>query len=207
MGLLATNTLTKVPGQVPALTAAAVTSSGFPIFLLSDDTRARRLVLTLLGSLGQAWTFDPRTGSGGLGPTWTLAPQPGTSTQPGTEFPPLLVSGYGSEVTFDTTIGRTVVFSSGVLATYDAVAGTWAIVPSGPRWPTQDSYKEGRLVGPLARGGHTLVYDSVNHRVLMFGGVARMPSGMQFLDDVWAYYPATNTWTEIVAAKHPVTRQ
>lgn len=50
---------------------------------------------------------------------------------------------------------------------------------------------------PLDRWDHALLYDPVNDRILMFGGVARL--GFEEIwtpvDDVWAYDPATDKWT------------
>jgi N-acetylneuraminic acid mutarotase len=63
---------------------------------------------------------------------------------------------------------------------YDPVANTWTnLSPSG-------------LLPPV-RGGQSMVYDSVAHRVIMFGGHG--DSG--FLSDTWAYDPSANKWSEL----------
>lgn len=56
---------------------------------------------------------------------------------------------------------------------------------------------------PLARYGHTMVYDSTNQKVILFGGNSRTG----YKDDTWAYDYPTNTWTEMNSASHPVGRK
>lgn len=47
---------------------------------------------------------------------------------------------------------------------------------------------------PAARFGHTLVYDSVRHRLILFGGQAG-----GFFSDTWAYDIATNAWRQLAS--------
>ncbi len=47
---------------------------------------------------------------------------------------------------------------------------------------------------PAARFGHTLVYDSMRHRLILFGGQAG-----GFFSDTWAYDIATNAWRQLAA--------
>jgi N-acetylneuraminic acid mutarotase len=44
-----------------------------------------------------------------------------------------------------------------------------------------------------------MVYDPINQRVLMFGGQARIPDWTR-MNDVWAYSPAANAWTQLLAS-------
>lgn len=63
---------------------------------------------------------------------------------------------------------------------YDLRAGTWAdLQPSGAT--------------PRAREGHSLTYDPVSEKMILFGGY----DGGREYDDTWSYDPATNTWTEL----------
>jgi N-acetylneuraminic acid mutarotase len=65
--------------------------------------------------------------------------------------------------------------------TYDPASNTWTeLKPSGTL--------------PPARSGHSMVYDPVTHRLVMFGG--RDDTGTA-LGDTWAYDSAANTWTEL----------
>ena len=50
------------------------------------------------------------------------------------------------------------------------------------------------VIRPLARFGHTLVYDSLRRRLILFAGQAN-----SFFSDVWAYDLAANTWQQLAA--------
>ncbi len=64
---------------------------------------------------------------------------------------------------------------------YDPVANSWTeLHPSGG--------------SPPARIGHSMVYDPVARRVMMFGGSAQ--AGAAF-GDTWAYDAGANSWTEL----------
>jgi hypothetical protein len=47
----------------------------------------------------------------------------------------------------------------------------------------------GAIGSPSVRDSHSMVWDNIGQRVIMFGGYASTP-----LNDLWWYYPATNTW-------------
>jgi N-acetylneuraminic acid mutarotase len=53
---------------------------------------------------------------------------------------------------------------------------------------------------PLARHSHTAVWDAANAQMLLFGGVNGRAS---YLDDVWAYRPASNSWAQLSPAGGP----
>ncbi|MFH1833496.1 MAG: kelch repeat-containing protein, partial [bacterium] len=54
---------------------------------------------------------------------------------------------------------------------------------------------------PAARVGHSMVYDSAQGRVILFGGVDNSDAiAGDLLNDTWAYDPSTNTWTELAPA-------
>jgi hypothetical protein len=179
--------LTHVGGKMP-LTPTSVRPS------LSLDLAARQLVLALIDSrtAGQTWTFDLGTR------TWT-----DQQAQP-----PAIDVGEGT--TFDPIAQRTVAFGdNGTLATYRTGDDHWDVVAPGPGWPphgTMTTFEGGPTLwtGPLARHGQSLVYDPVNQRILMLGGL-HVDSPADFwggLDsgDVWAYDLRINTWIELVHA-------
>jgi len=58
---------------------------------------------------------------------------------------------------------------------------------------------------PPARFGHSMVYDPVNERVLLFGG-AVYENHYTFFDDLWSYDPTTDTWTEVEYGTGPSGR-
>jgi hypothetical protein len=139
-------------------------------------------VLTQLG--WRTWSFDP------LAHAWTKKQAVLSGVNTG-------FIDSGREVTFDAAGGRTVFFSDGILATYDAGADAWKVVRSGPNWPPAGTI-DGSSTGPLARLYHSLIYDPVNERVVMLGGLARTEKGWQDPGDVWAYEMGTNSWIQLV---------
>jgi len=188
------NSLTQLGGQVPA------GRSGDPTLVL--DPGAGRLVLVLwgTGSLipGETWTFDLLTS------TWTNqnAEPPGLPDQ---ELDSSLLA-VRNEATFDPVTQRTMVLMNGQLATYRTGEDHWDVIPREPGWPAEGTLIDDTgywTTGPLARTGHSLVYDPVNQRVLVLGGTWRSEDGAQQSGDVWAYDPATNTWTQLVGPTTP----
>ena len=189
-------TLTQLGGQVPA------GRSGDPALIL--DAKARRLVLVLWGAPsaipGETWTFDL------LSQKWTdqtgHASGPVRSRSPAGPF-------WTSrrEAAFDPVSRRTFVLMGGQLATYQTGSHQWDAVYPGHGWPSKVRLvePEGReLAGPLARTGHSLVYDPVNQRMLVYGGTWQTTKGETQTGDVWAYDVPTNTWTELV---RPTTQE
>lgn len=160
------------------------------------DASVGRIILMVSGD--QTWTFEPATG------TWAKV----DAYTPGLNF------GYfplGTEVAYDTTTRKTVVFADSKLVTFDSTAGVWTTAAHGKGWPAEGPPGAPLVIphsdgpdelltmtdGPLARHGHALVVDPVNGRVLMLGGEYRggnWPKGT----DVWAYDVNTNTWTMVV---------
>ena len=71
----------------------------------------------------------------------------------------------------------------------------WALTLSGtPAW--EKLVTQG--VSPDARYGHSAIYDPVNDRVVVFGGVDALAYPEVFHSDVWALSLATNSWTSLV---------
>jgi hypothetical protein len=57
---------------------------------------------------------------------------------------------------------------------------------------------------PPARFGHSMVYDPVNERVLLFGGAVR-DDGYTFFDELWVLDLAEGTWREV--SSEPVSTE
>ncbi|HZW45367.1 MAG TPA: kelch repeat-containing protein [Dermatophilaceae bacterium] len=144
--------------------------------LMTYDTAQRRLVLVLLPY--HSWTFQPTSGQ------WAEQAAP----------PRLNFDLAGGELAYDQSAQRTVLFSDGVLATYDATQDRWANVPL-----PGSLFNPLTKTGPLARTDHTMVYDPVNERIVILGGTVRTSqTTWSVADDAWAYNVASNTWTELV---------
>lgn len=149
--------------------------------LMTYDSAQRRLVLVFLPY--HSFTFQPTSG------LWAEQ-----------SAPPRLKTGWspsGGELAYDQSAQRTVLFSFGALAIYDATQDRWANVPL-PGSLLNPLTK----TGPLARLGHTMVYDPVNERIVILGTTVLTSAENRYTerggDDVWAYKLASNTWTELV---------
>jgi N-acetylneuraminic acid mutarotase len=66
---------------------------------------------------------------------------------------------------------------------------TWAYDPASNTWASLNPSSD----LPSERMGHAMVYDPVGRKVILFGG----HSGLDDLNDTWAYDPATNQWTNL----------
>jgi hypothetical protein len=71
---------------------------------------------------------------------------------------------------------------------YNGVARTWANVTAP---------------GPSPRLGHTMAYDPIRARILMFGG---QDDGGTILGDTWEWDTATKTWTQLAPSPSPTPR-
>ena len=187
-------TLTQLGGQVPA------GRSGDPALIL--DAKARRLVLVLWGSPseipGETWTFDL------LSQKWTdqRARPPDLSFEESNGWSALASR---REAAFDPVSRRTFILMGGQLARPQTGSHQWDVVYPRHGWPSKVRLLEtegGGLAGPLARTGHSLVYDPINQRMLVYGGTWQTAKGEIRTGDVWAYDVPTNTWTELV---RPIT--
>jgi N-acetylneuraminic acid mutarotase len=93
-----------------------------------------------------------------------------------------------SSMAYDQVGGRFIVFGGG--DGDDSFNDTWGYEPASNTWT--ELKPSGAL--PPARHSHTMTYDPVTHRLIVFGGSDE--DGMP-LNDTWAYDPVTNTWTEL----------
>jgi N-acetylneuraminic acid mutarotase len=69
----------------------------------------------------------------------------------------------------------------------------WAYRPASNTWT---------LLAPVGampptRYGHTTVWDPTNNQMLVFGGATRLAGTITYLNDLWAYQPGSNTWTQL----------
>ncbi|MFX1252441.1 MAG: Kelch repeat-containing protein [Promethearchaeota archaeon] len=78
-------------------------------------------------------------------------------------------------------------------------ADTWLFNYSDTQWI--QIFPE---ASPPARDSHSMIYDPVNQKVILFGGYGA--SLYKMLNDTWAYDYTTNTWTELTPAISPSAR-
>ena len=84
-----------------------------------------------------------------------------------------------------------VTLSSGLATTTAALATTTTVALTGP--PTHWSAPR-PAVEPSARADHAMVYDPGMGRVILLQG---MDTADRWIDDMWTYDSAANTWTEL----------
>jgi len=129
-------------------------------------------------------------GDAPLDGTWAYDPAAATWTElhPQGDVPPARIH---HAMVYDSSSGKVILFGGIGLQTLQALDDTWAYDPAANKWTRLQPQGE----QPPARAWHTMVYDPVGHKVILFGGSALGSNGP--LDDTWAYDPAVNTWTRL----------
>jgi N-acetylneuraminic acid mutarotase len=140
------------------------------------DARGRRVILfggvVGMGELNDTWAYDPAAN------VWT-------ELHPSGELPP---ARKGHTLIFDPVSGR-VILSGGWSSEIERLNDTWAYDPAANTWTNLTP--SGPV--PLDRYWSSVVYDSRDGKMILFGG------GSEFMpaSDVWAYDPAGNKWTQL----------
>jgi hypothetical protein len=109
----------------------------------------------------------------------------------------------GGEIAYDEATERTVVFSRGRMIAYDAAGDGWEVLVAG-----DDPDRPGGPTGRTVRGYHTMVYDPLNERLVVYGGQypTSEPDGNDpsprwvQADDVLTFDPATREWSVLLEA-------
>ena len=120
---------------------------------------------------GDTWAFDCQTDN------WVnLLPLNGPTAR------------YDFGMAYDSVRHRVIIF--GGLTGWDynsAKNDTWAYDPSTNSWSNLNPSSP-----PSARANHALSFDSLNDKIILFGGFQNT-----FLNETWAYNPATNSWIKL----------
>jgi N-acetylneuraminic acid mutarotase len=95
----------------------------------------------------------------------------------------------GHAMAYDQAAHRLILFG-GLDNTAAPLDDTWAYDPVADTWTELDPSGG----PPLARIGHSMVYDPVARRSILFGGSTRASAA---LGDIWAYDAGANSWTEL----------
>lgn len=103
---------------------------------------------------------------------------------------------YRQNMAYDPLFGRLVMFGGGLTNQGSSRQGdTW--VHDGTRWT------QAMVNGPSARWWHSMAYDPINGKVLLFGG--EDSSGR--LNDTWHYDVPNATWTQLSPTNVPPVRE
>ena len=119
----------------------------------------------------QTWSFDYTS------KTWT---QMSPDTSPSQRWQASMV--------FDEKHDRVILFGGNYLT--NVLGDTWSYDYTSDNW-TQLSPQ----TSPSARGGHSMVYDSIHEKVLLFGGWGDTSVNAPIMNDTWEFDVDTNEWT------------
>ena len=111
---------------------------------------------------------------------------------------PSVRHGYG--MVYDASVKKVILFGGGYQdsSSYSYYGDTWSYDPNTNIWseiPTQTH--------PSARSSHSMVYDPINQKIILFGGVDLSDN---WLNDTWIFNSRTNTWTEVYPENNPPIR-
>jgi N-acetylneuraminic acid mutarotase len=124
--------------------------------------------------LNDTWAYDP------LANTWTDLHPAGAVPSAREDL----------QMVYDSAGGKMILFGG-----YDEAAyfnDTWAYDPVANTWT--ELHPAGTVPSP--RDGHSMSYDPVGGKVILFGGW----DGNNDHNDTWAYDPVANAWTELSPA-------
>jgi N-acetylneuraminic acid mutarotase len=154
---------------------------------MAYDPTSRRLIL-FGGSpapeesesldLGDTWTYDPSADS------WA-------ELRPAGPVPPARSN---ASMVYEPSGARLLLFGGQAFredGTARYLDDTWAYDPSANAW-TELAPSAGLV--PSARSFHSMVYEPVGGRLMLFGGMDET----YLFSDTWAYEPRSNIWTELM---------
>ena len=148
--------------------------------VMAYDSVGRRVILFggasyPAGCSSETWALDGRANA------WTNLNPSGT-------LPP---ARYLGAMVYNASSGRAILFGGTDGST--SLNDTWAYDPVTNAWI--DLSPSGAV--PPARSMFGIAYDSGKDRVVVFGGLNSTPTSATYLNDLWAYDAAANTWTEL----------
>lgn len=140
------------------------------------------------------FTYDPATRlwdtlSTAAHPNGTARPDPGNGSAQYLKWGSLCYDRYNHEV---------VLFGGGAVdMPYGHVGGTWTFNPTSKTWTKLNLTEQ-----PSARAHSPMVYDSVNRKIVLFGG-----DHLDYLlNDTWVYDCVTKTWAKMNPTNRPKPR-
>ncbi|HEX3147481.1 MAG TPA: kelch repeat-containing protein [Gemmataceae bacterium] len=143
-------------------------------------------------SLGQKYDYDPDTKAfyfyaGGSTFRYDPAKREWKDLAPATSPQSLGGILLWSSMCYDRSAKKFVLFGGGNIQTERGDAGTWTYSPADNKWEQVKTERQ-----PPARANSRLAYDSVNKKVVLFGG-DRLS---ELIADTWVFDTATGTWDE-----------
>ena len=108
---------------------------------------------------------------------------------------------YGSAMVYDPILQKMIFYGGAYqdATGSDVFDDMWFFDPTFNIWTEINP-----TVKPAPRSGHSMVYDSINHKTILFGGWVE---NVGMTSDTWIYDSQTNQWTEVFPLNHPSNRQ
>jgi uncharacterized repeat protein (TIGR01451 family) len=167
-------------GQTPNLTSTDL-AQGF-----YDSTNNRLVVYTYSGNVSYTGDVYVLTNANGLGgtPTWTkLAPSG-----------PLPPARYSNTVIYSPATNQMTIFGGLAGTSGPYLNDVWSLSHANGLGGTPVWTQLASIGGPpLARSNHTAVYDAVNNRMTVFGGIQTVPGGLAYDPESHIYNQATSS--------------
>jgi hypothetical protein len=123
-----------------------------------------------------------------------VPPSNWTLLSPTTSPPPL----NSAAMAFDSANGQMILFGGFNFTTGAFLDRTWAYDNRNNRWIDKDPSSK-----PSARSGASMAFDSINGRIILFGGI----DNTGLLHETWSYDAKTNTWEKLNLSNHPSARE
>ena len=108
---------------------------------------------------------------------------------------------YGSAMVYDPVLQKEIFFGGGYqdASGYELFNDMWLFDSIGNLWTEINP-----TVKPSPRSGHSMVYDPVNQKTILFGGWV---DTIGLMSDTWIFDSQTNQWTEVFPVNQPSNRQ
>ena len=107
---------------------------------------------------------------------------------------------YGSGMVYDESVDKVILFGGGFqdISSYTYYGDTWIYDPIANIWSEIFPQQH-----PTARSSSSMVYDPLNQKIILFGGVDITDNWM---DDTWIFDSRTQEWTQVFPDNHPSVR-
>jgi len=107
---------------------------------------------------------------------------------------------YGYGMVYDESINKVILFGGGFQdsSSYTYFGDTWIFSPKTNIW-TELSTQQ----APSARSSHSMVYDPINQKIILFGGV---DLNDRWMNDTWIFDSRIKTWTQVFPENNPSIR-
>ncbi len=123
--------------------------------------------------LKDIWSYDPTA------KVWTELKPTGTGPSARSSF----------SMVYDDAAQKLILFGGWSKATSAHLNDTWAYDPAANTWT--ELKPTGTL--PTARGSHSMAYDQVESKIILFGGT----DSSAYFNDTWVFDTAATTWTQV----------